>query len=247
MALPTIGIPTYETTLPSDGRIVKYRPFLVKEEKILLLALETSDKKGQYKALKQILKNCILSDITVEKLPVFDVEYLFVQIRGKSVGETLEPTVMCPVCKTSGKLKIALSEVNMGNTKQETPYKVMLSDKENIGITLVYPSMEMMEDIDPEKASSGDSETVFKLVAKSIDQIFEADKTHNPKDYTEKELLSFIETIPSNSFKKIIDFVSAMPRVQKEVAFKCPTCGTEKLVILKGIEDFFGSASLTTV
>ena len=108
MALPIISTPTYETTIPSNGTIVQFRPFLVKEEKILLLALESADKKGQYRALKQILKNCILSPIDPNKLTVFDVEYLFIQIRGKSLGETLDPVVVCPNCGSQGKIKINL-------------------------------------------------------------------------------------------------------------------------------------------
>jgi hypothetical protein len=248
-SLPTIGIPTYETSLPSNGSTVKFRPFLVKEEKILLIALETGDKRGQHKALKQILKNCIMSDINVDKLSVFDVEYLFIQIRGKSVGETLEPVVVCPNpnCKASGKMKIPLADaqVNKANLV-ETPHKVMLSDK--VGISLVYPDMSMIEDIDPDKAIAGkDTETIFKIIIRCIDQIFDGEEVFNPKDYSEKELISFIEGVPTENFKKIVDFVSSMPRVEKEVHFRCPSCGTERDMVLRGIEDFFGSVSPTTV
>jgi len=246
MALPIIGVPTYEATLPSDGTTVKYRPFLVKEEKILLIALETGDKKAQYRALKQILKNCIIGDINIDRLPVFDVEYLFIQIRGKSVGETLEPTIVCPTCKVSGKLKIPLADakVNQSN-KMETPHKIMLSEK--VGITVVYPNMKMIEDIDPDKAvAGGDTETIFKVIVRCIDQIFDGEQMHNPKDYSEKELSSFIEGVPTESFKKIVEFISSMPKVEKDVNFRCPGCGTEKNVVLRGIEDFFGTVSPTT-
>lgn len=246
MPLPTIGIPTYETSLPSDGSKVKFRPFLVKEEKILLLALETGDKKAQYKALKQILKNCILSDTNIEKLAVFDIEYLFIQIRGKSVGETLEPVVVCPSCRASGKLKIPLSDIVVNKEKLlETPYNIMLSEK--VGITLVYPNLNMVEDVDPEKVvSGGDAESVFKIIVRCIDQIFDGEEAFNPKDYSEKELNLFIEGIPTDAFKKIIDFISTMPRVEKQVSFRCPSCGEQKEVMLRGIEDFFGSVSPTT-
>jgi hypothetical protein len=246
MTLPTIGTPTYETILPSTKEKIKYRPFLVKEEKILLLAMESRDKKAQYRALKQILRNCILSSVNVERLCAFDVEYLFVQIRGKSVGEILEPIVVCPNCQTQGKLKINISDVEVNDkNKVETPYKIMLSDK--IGITLVYPTMEMMEDIDPDKAiGTADAETVFKIIARCIDSIFDGEKLFSPKDHSEKELIGFLENCPSEAFRKILEFLSSMPRVEKEVKFRCPNCGIEKDMVLKGIEDFFGSVSPTT-
>jgi Zn ribbon nucleic-acid-binding protein len=248
MALPRIGTPTYETEIPSTKQKIEFRPFLVKEEKILLLALETGDKKTQYRALKEILKNCITtSGFDVNKLAVFDVEYLFIQIRGKSVGESLEPIVVCPQCKTQGKLKINLADIKVNEeNKVEVPYKVMLSDK--IGITMVYPNMEMMEKIDPDKAvGSGDTETVFKIIAKCIESIFDGEEVYDPKQYSEKELIQFIEETPTENFKKVVDFISNMPRVEKKVSFNCPKCSEQKQMVLRGVEDFFGSASPTTV
>lgn len=245
MTLPTIGIPTYETTVPSTGEKIKYRPFLVKEEKILLLALESGDKRAQYRALKEILKNCIQTNLNIESLAVFDVEYLFIQIRGKSVGEVLEPIVVCPKCSTQGKYKIDLNDIAVNNkNKFEVPYKVMLSD--NVGITLVYPSMKMVENVDPDQAvGSADTETVFKIIVRCIDSIFDMDNSYNPSDYSEKDLISFIETAPTENFKKIVDFISNMPRVEKDLHFRCPSCGFEKDMVLKGVEDFFGSVSPT--
>lgn len=248
MSLPTIGIATYETKLPSTGQTVRFRPFLVKEEKILLLALEAGDKKAQYRALKQILKNCInnINELNLESFTVFDVEFLFIQIRGKSVGEVLEPVVACPNCSTQGKLKIDLSDITViKKLDVEIPYKIMLSDR--VGITMVYPNMKTVEEIDPEKAvGSGDTETVFKIITKCIDVIFDGDQTFDPKQYSEKELIQFIEGVPTENFKKIIEFISNMPRVEKEVSFRCPKCETEKKMILRGVEDFFASASPTT-
>jgi len=248
MPLPTIGIPTYEATIPSTGKPIKFRPFLVKEEKILLLALETGDKKAQYRALKQILTNCILDKVDVNILSAYDIEYLFIQIRGKSVGEVLEPVVVCPNCKTQGKMKIDLRDVSVKRQADvEIPFKVMFTDK--VGITLIYPSLEIVENCDPGdavgKANKGDSDTIFKIIVKCIDSIFDGDQIFNPKDYTEKELTSFIEGVPSESFKKVIDFISEMPRVEKDVKFRCPMCSYEKDMTLRGIEDFFGTVSPT--
>lgn len=246
MGLPVIGVPTHSTTIPSSGKEITFRPFLVKEEKMLLIALETGDKKAQYRALKQILQNCISTPINVEELAVFDVEYLFIQIRGKSIGEVLEPVIVCPTCSTQGKIKINLADITINNKNNtEVPYKVMLSD--SVGITLVYPNLKMVENVDPDKAmGSGDTETVFKIIVKCIDMIFEGDQTFDPKQYTEKELIQFIEGVPTDNFKKIIDFVSNMPRVEKEVNFTCPKCETSKKMVLRGVEDFFASASPTT-
>lgn len=247
MGLPVIGVPTYETTIPSTNTKINFRPFLVREEKILLLALESGDKKGQYRALKQILKNCITTDgISIDKLTVFDVEYLFIQIRGKSIGEVLQPTIICPSCQVQGKLKIDLSEIGVINKNEiQIPHKVMLS--ESVGITLIYPNLEMVQDIDPEKAmGSGDTETVFKIISKCIDTIFDKEQVYDPKQYSEKELIQFIETAPTENFKQIIEFISNMPRVEKPVNFCCPNCGFKKDMILRGVEDFFGSVSPTT-
>lgn len=246
MGLPIIGVPTHSTTIPSSGKEITFRPFLVKEEKMLLIALETGDKKAQYRALKQILQNCIVTPINVDELAVFDVEYLFIQIRGKSIGEVLEPVIICPTCSTQGKIKINLADITINNKNNtEVPYKVMLSD--SVGITLVYPNLKMVENVDPDKAmGSGDTETVFKIIVKCIDMIFEGEQTFDPKQYTEKELIQFIEGVPTDNFKKIIDFVSNMPRVEKEVNFTCPKCETNKKMVLRGVEDFFASASPTT-
>lgn len=248
MSLPIIGVPHYETKIPSTGETVKFRPFLVKEEKILLLAMETGDKKAQYRALKQILTNCIQNKINVNKLAAYDVEYLFIQIRGKSVGEVLDPIVVCPSCKTQGKLKINLSDVEIKKNEQvELPYRVMFTDK--VGITLIYPNLEIVENTDPGdavgKANKGDSDTIFKIIVKCIDTIFDGEQTFNPSDYSEKQLAEFIEGVPTEAFKKVIDFISDMPRVQKDVKFRCPFCSFEKDITLKGIEDFFGTVSPT--
>lgn len=246
MKLPTIGIPTYETTIPSTEEQVKFRPFLVKEEKILLLALESGDKKGQYRAIKEILKNCILSDINIDNLTVFDIEFMFIQIRGKSVGEVLEPVISCPKCGSQGRFKIDLSDININNeNKVQTPYRVMLSD--NVGITLVYPNMKMVEKVDPDAAiSGGDTDTVFRIIVQCIDSIFDQENSYNPSDYSEADLIGFVESAPTENFKKIVEFISNMPRVEKKLAFRCPYCSHSQEMLLKGVEDFFGSASPTT-
>lgn len=244
MGLPVIGLPKYETTLPSNGRVVTFRPFLVKEEKILLLAMEAGDTKAQNRALRDILVNCVYDDIKIDALPMFDIEYLFIQIRGKSVGEVLEPIVSCPECKTTGKLKVRLDEIGVDmNKRKETPYRVMVSD--TVGMTLIYPSMNSVAGTD-KKGKETDATAMFKVITKCIDSIFDAETTHNPKDYSDKELNDFIEAIPSESFKKVVEFISDMPRVEKKVPFKCPSCGYEKEFLLQGIEDFFDSASPTT-
>jgi hypothetical protein len=245
MALPVIGVPKYETTIPSTGEKVLFRPFLVKEEKILLLAMEAGDTKAQNRALMQILKNCVEGDIAPESLPVFDVEYLFVQIRGKSVGETLEPVVSCPKCDVSGKMKIDLSEVEVNKEKmKEIPHKIMVND--SVGITLRYPTLSLLSDIDLEKGMrTKDSETVFSIVERCLDSIFDQDQIYDLKNHTKKEISEFIENLTADAFQQIIEFISSMPRVEKKMHFKCPSCGHEQDVQLRGIDDFFGTVSLT--
>ena len=246
MGLPIIGLPRYETKLPSNGQTVEFRPFLVKEEKILLLAMEAGDAKAQNRALRDILTNCVHGEIKIEALPMFEIEHLCIQIRGKSVGEVIEPIVSCPECKITGKLKVRLDEIGVDMEKRkETPFKVMVTD--TVGMTLLYPSMNSVSGTGVDKKNKeGDAVMMFKVISKCIDSIFDAETIYNVKDYSEKELNEFIEGIPSESFKKVVEFISDMPRVEKKVPFKCPSCGYEKEFLLQGIEDFFGSASPTT-
>lgn len=246
MPLPTISVPKYEAVLPSTGKTVTFRPFLVKEEKILLLALETGDKKTQNKAIKQILSNCIEDDISIDSLPVFDVEYLFIQIRGKSVGEVLEPVVVCPKCSFSGKIKIDLSDVEVKIEKENViPHKIMIND--TLGLTMVYPTIQVAESASiAANNKTTDTETVFAILAKCIDVIFDGNNTYDPKTYSSKEINEFIESIPSEPFAKMIQFITNIPRVEKKVNFRCPKCSHEQDIVLRGIQDFFGSASPTT-
>lgn len=245
MALPTISVPKYEVTLPSSGKSITFRPFLVKEEKILLLAMETGDKKAQNKAIKQILSNCIDDDLSVDTMPVFDVEYLFIQIRGKSVGEVLEPVVVCPKCSVSGKMKIDLSGVDVKiDPTNPVPYRVMINN--TLGLTMVYPTIQIAESATAALGNkSTDTETVFSILAKCIDIIFDGEKTYDPKTYSMKEINEFIEGIPSEPFAKMIEFITNIPRVEKRVHFRCPKCSHEQDIVLRGIQDFFGSVSPT--
>lgn len=245
MALPTISVPKYETILPSSGKTVIFRPFLVKEEKILLLAMETGDAKAQNKAIKQILANCIDGDISVDSMPVFDVEHLFIQIRGKSVGEVLEPVVVCPSCSLSGKIKIDLSgiQVNMEG-KDKVPYRVMITN--TLGLTMVYPTIQIAEAATAAMGNKKtDTETVFSILVKCIDMIFDGEKTYDPQTYSTKEINDFMESIPSEPFAKMVEFITNIPRVEKRVHFRCPQCSHEQDLILRGIQDFFGSVSPT--
>lgn len=245
MALPTISVPKYETTLPSTGKKVTFRPFLVKEEKILLLAMETGDTKAQNKAIKQILSNCVEDDISIDSMPVFDVEHLFIQIRGKSVGEVLEPVVVCPNCSLSGKIKVDLSgtQVNM-DSNYSSPYRVMITD--TLGLTMVYPTIQIAEAATSALGNKKtDTETVFSILAKCIDMIFDGEKTYDPKTYSAKEINEFMESITSEPFTKMVEFITNIPRVEKSVHFKCPKCSHEQDIVLRGIQDFFGSVSPT--
>ena len=246
MALPIIGVPKYETVIPSTKQTVMFRPFLVKEEKILLLAMEAGDTKAQNRALVQILKNCIESPIEIDSLSVFDVEHLFIQIRGKSVGEVLEPVIGCPKCGVTGKFKVDLNDVSIDETKlKEIPYKVMVNG--SVGMTLRYPTLSLLSDVNLEKGiKDNDAETLFSIVAKCIDSIFDDTQVYDPKNHTKKELNEFIESLTADAFAQIVEFLSTMPRVEKLIHFKCPHCGHEQDAVLKGIDDFFGTVSLTT-
>jgi len=243
MALPKLNVPVYETILPSTDKVIKYRPFLVKEEKILLTALEDETGKSLPLAIKQIINNCIQGEINVEQLPTFDIEFLFLRLRAKSVGENVSVGLKpwgCPqnkgnLCENSTQVDINLEEIKVIKDKSHTN-KIMLDD--NIGIIMEYPTTSSM--------SGQDGEDEFTLgmnhIKNGIKMIFTKEDTHEKGSYTEEELGEFIESLNSSQFQKIKSFYDTMPVLKHTVKYKCGTCGEEKETILEGMNSFFGSA-----
>ena len=237
MALPIIETPRYELTLPSSDVQVQFRPFIVKEEKILLVAMESKDNNEIMNATKDILKACTFDKLDIDTLPMFDIEYLLLQIRGKSVGEVAKFKVICPDDKqTPTDVELDLSTVNV-QVDDEHSNKVVIDEKRELGLVLNYPSLGITKagfDVNKENI-----ETMFKVVANCIDHIYEGEKTYPAKDSTQKELITFLEGLSQEAFLKIKKFFDTMPQLRHEVEVTNPKTGIVSKVTFKGLQDFF--------
>ena len=237
MALPKVETPRYECTLASQDLQVQYRPFLVKEEKILLMAMESKDNNEILNATKDVLNACTYNKIDVEKLPMFDIEYLLLQIRSKSVGEVAKFKVICPDDKvTATDVELDLDKVNV-QVDDEHTNKIVIDEKRNLGVVLNYPSLGITKaGFDVNKT---DTETMFKVIANCIDHIYEGDKVYPAKDSTEKELVAFLESITQKAFLDIKKFFDSTPQLRHEVEVTNPKTGVKSKVTFKGLQDFF--------
>jgi hypothetical protein len=242
MPLPKISTPTYELELPSTGKSIKYRPFLVKEEKILILALESQDIKQITLAIKQVLKDCIITKgIKIEDLPSFDIEYIFLNVRGKSVGEAIDLVVTCSDDGTTEvPVKVYVDEINVQKDSEHTS-EIKLDD--DIVVKMKYPSLDQFikNNFDfsvQESASTIDKS--FDIISSCIEAIFTAEESWAASDCTKKELVEFIESMNSSQFKKIEQFFETMPKLSHTFTVKNPKTGVENTVTLEGLTSFFG-------
>ncbi|MAG49774.1 baseplate protein [Candidatus Woesearchaeota archaeon] len=238
MPLPKIATPTYELELPSTGKTVKYRPFLVKEEKLLVLALESEDTKQITTAIKNVIKACIQSrGIKVEALPTFDIEYLFLNIRGKSVGEEVEVNILCPDDgETYVPTTIPIDEIEVVKSDEHTT-NIQLD--EHLVMQLKYPSLDQFikNNFDFNNAAGVDQS--FELISTCIDKIYNADEVWAGEDCTKKEMIEFLEQMNSAQFKEIEKFFETMPKLSHEVTVTNPKTGVESTVLLEGLASFF--------
>ena len=239
MPLPTIATPTYELELPSTGKTIKYRPFLVKEEKLLVLALESEDNGQISTAIQAVLKSCIKSrGVKVEQLPTFDIEYLFLHIRGKSVGEEIEVNLICPDDnKTSVPVTINIDDIAVQKSKDHN--KQIKLDK-NLMMELKYPSLEQFvkNNFDFEGGSQVDQS--FEVIAGCIDKIYTEEEVWSTSDCTKKEVTNFLEQMSSKQFKEIEKFFETMPKLSHEVEITNPNTKVKSTVVLEGLSSFFG-------
>ena len=241
MALPKLNVPVYETVLPSTEKVIKYRPFLVKEEKILLMALEADDTTALSNAVREIVNNCVQGELDVNKLPTFDIEYLFLRLRAKSVGEKVNIGLRPYRCsKNEGKLcenttqvEINLEEVKVTKNKASSS-KIMLDDK--IGIKMKYPDINTINltGKNPTEAAGMD------VIKGCVDMIFTGEETYERDSFTDEELEEFIDSLNSQQFKLIRNFFDNMPILKHIVKYKCNTCGEKKETTLQGLNSFFG-------
>ena len=239
MPLPKIATPTYELELPSTGQSVKYRPFLVKEEKLLVLALESEDTKQITTAIKSVLKSCVLTKgIKVETLPTFDIEFLFLNIRGKSVGEELEVNVICPDDgETQVPVTINLDDIQIQKS-DDHDNQIKLDD--NIMMELKYPSLDQFIKNNFEFDEKNAMQQSFDLIASCIDKIYTEEEVWATADCTKKEMSEFLESMNSTQFKGIEKFFETMPKLSHTIKVTNPNTKKKSEVVLEGLASFFG-------
>ena len=238
MPLPKISTPSYELELPSTGEMIQYRPFLVKEEKLLLLALESEDTKQITTAVKNVIKNCIITkNIKVETLPTFDIEYLFLNIRAKSVSEEVEVNIICPDDgNTTVPVTIAVDEIKV--QKDENHTKNIQVDDE-IMMEMKYPSLDQFIKSNFDLSNDTSMEQSFELVVSCIDKIYTKEDVWSSSDVTKKELNEFLEQMNSQQFKQIEKFFETMPKLSHTITVKNPNTKVESEVVLEGLSSFF--------
>ena len=247
MTLPTITVPQYSLTLPSTGKEYKYRPFLVKEEKILLIAMESEDEKQIIDATVNIIKNCIVGEIDIDDLPIFDIEYIFLQLRGKAKGEILELKYACPKCKEQIPLAINIDEIKV-EKKDGHSNKIELTDV--VGIVMKYPNIEVQKKLTDIAKNTTEIEGLFETITNCIDYIYDAESTYPAKDHTKKELHDFLESINDEQFQKISKFFETAPSLKHEIELHCKNkvkgkgkekkeCGYKEKTMLEGLNSLF--------
>ena len=237
MPLPKIVTPSFELTLPSTGKKIKYRPFLVKEEKILILAIESNSMKDITRAIKDILKNCILTKgIKVDELPTFDIEYLFLNIRARSIGESIDLVITCPDDeKTKVNSKIYIDEIEV---QKNDEHDINIKIDDTYTMRMKYPSLDQF--IDENFVFEGQSDNSFEIIASCIDMVYSEEEAWEAKDCSKKELLEFVEQLNSMQFKQIEKFFDTMPQLSHEIEVENPNTKVKSTVLLEGLASFFG-------
>ena len=236
MPLPKIVTPSFELTLPSTGKKIKYRPFLVKEEKILILAIESNSMKDITRAIKDILKNCILTkDVKVDELPTFDIEYLFLNIRARSIGESIDLVITCPDDeKTKVNSKIYIDEIEV---QKNDEHDINIKIDDTYTMRMKYPSLDQF--IDENFVFEGQSDNSFEIIASCIDMVYSEEEAWEAKDCSKKELLEFVEQLNSMQFKQIEKFFDTMPQLSHEIEVENPNTKVKSTVLLEGLASFF--------
>lgn len=237
MALPMNNTPVYNLTVPSTGNVVQYRPFLIKEEKALLLAQQSEQPKVMMDTLKQVVKDCVKTEINVEELATFDLEYIFTQIRAKSVGEEVELSIRCDTCddpKAISIIRLDLTKVEVQTGEGHNKNINLFGDT---GVVMKYPSFDTISKF--ENLDATDINQMFDIVIDCIDYIYTTDEVFHAKEQTREDLLDFLNNLTSEQFVKIQGFFETMPKMKKDIDYKCPVCGAAHHKVLEGIASFF--------
>ena len=246
MGLPKITVPEYSLKLPSDGTEIKYRPFLVTEEKLLLIAMESENEKEIEIAIKNVIRSCIFGVVDVDEMSLFDVEYIFLWLRGKSKGEQIELHYNCPTCKNQIPVSFNIADVKIEKQDGHNK-KIELTD--SLGIVMKYPNMEMQTEIQ-QSPDLSDIDSLFETVRMCIDYIYDAEKMYSGKDHTKEEMSEFLESLTDEQFQKIAQFFETSPKLRHKIKLLCNTptntkgkkksvCGYTEDIILEGLHSFF--------
>jgi len=241
--LPKIDVPIYELNLISSGKKIRFRPFLVKEQKLLLMANESDDPKDSLNVVKQICKNCIIDDVDVESLPVFDLEFIFLNLRARSVSEVINLQYKCnnkvkneaseeTICGSLEKFDVNLLEITPTKDPKHDK-KIMLSDK--LGIMMRYPTFDIVSNI----KSESESDVLMELLTNCIDYIFDENKIYYSKDVSKEELIEFIDNLQQKDLEKIQEFFETVPKIKKDINFNCRKCGYKENIVVEGLQNFF--------
>ena len=247
MGLPKIAVPEYSLKLPSTDEEIKYRPFLVKEEKLLLIAMESEDEKQIIEATKNVIRNCITNEIDIDVLPIFDIEYIFLWLRARSKGEVIELNYKCPQCEKTVPISFNIEDIKI-HRKDEHTNKIQLTN--DLGVCMRYPDMKLQSKLD-----SIDKDNQIELVLRSmmicIDYIYDNENIYSRKDHTEKELEEFLESLSDAQFQKVSSFFETMPKLKHEVKLECKNkikeegkkkekvCNYTEDIVLEGLQSFF--------
>jgi hypothetical protein len=249
MGLPKIAVPEYSLKLPSNGKEIKYRPFLVKEEKILLMAMESENEDEITAATKNVITNCVYGDIDIEDLAIFDIEYIFLWLRAKAKGEQIEINYKCPTCTAEIPASINVMDIKV-QTKKGHSTKIEVTD--SLGLVMKYPNLKIQNEI--QKLNSNDEINdviqLFETVRLCIDYIYDAEKMYSSKDHTSQEMSDFLESLTDDQFQKIAEFFETAPKLKHIIKLVCnnPTgtkgkkktvCGYKEDVVLEGLQSFF--------
>lgn len=233
MALPQLNSARYTTVIPSLGKEVQYRPYLVKEEKILMLAMESNDQQHIIRAIKDVLANCIFDNVDIEKLAMFDLEYLFLMLRSKSVGETVELKAKCQSCDAQTEVDLRIPDIEPPVAEGANVIELT----KNIGITLRYPTIKDIESFKEDDLKSMDG--LQKLIIQLIDTIYDEESVHDATQETKKDLQDFVDTFNNEQFMRVAAFFDKLPALTHRIQFKCMGCGEDNDIELKGLQSFF--------
>ena len=241
--LPKLDVPIYEVTLISTGKTVRIRPFLVKEQKLFLMASESDDQKETVNVIRQVLKNCILDDVDVDGLPTFDLEWLFMNLRARSVEEVVDLTYKCNNVvkdekgddkKCNGVVEFKMNLLEIEPTKNPD-HKNKVQITENLGIAFKYPTFEMIQKYE----KMDENQVMIRILVDCIDHIYDKENVYYAKDSTREELEEFVDNLQQKDLEKFKEFFDTMPEIKKQVHFKCPRCGYEEDITIRGMQNFF--------